>query len=1488
MADAKKLLGGLGKVGQRLLASDKELTAAERAEAGRKAAALIQAQQQVKPSEALGQLMEKGVKRTTTTQADRTRVGGGNIGGASFPAISEVDPAYTGRVWGVMDEGTAARLKNLTDPETAWTTMLGSANQLKTNPIVFDKLKRGFQASMKQGNLSDELAGKINHNLALTFGEGADIRDPKIWKQADTFEKRAALADVMMGQGIAPSKGGVAIGGEKSGKGVIFRPTDILKRETEPSLLHTEHGGDVPTFAAGPRLFRLEKESEFRPDLHPGFPTLIRGKDYGINMKPTPTEVYLPDWHARFKKNNPERKGPGYYDLALGVKGEGLPSQDLNDEYIRHLLREGFKDGGEVDIDAADARLTKAIEARMSGDGMAKGGEVDISAADARLEQAVAQRMAGGGKAEAVKGVAKGFKRLFADRDVLPLAEREANKAKFLDESKIKERVYHGTGADISEFKPSVVGAMGPGTYVTTKPKTASEYSNVVSHRRDKNDPNVLPLNVQVKNPFPITNVGRSGSEFFLHFDPTGKLSDAEVIELAKKAGYDAVHALQEGEINVFDPRRIKSDIGNRGTYDVNDPDITKAHGGLAMAGGGKAGALKGALNIGKRLLAEPAAESKIIQAPSVIIPSKLSNVKESVRQSKGDFGARRVERAADEIPNLEKLYKEEGLRSAFVGDNAQAVMTMKPGDFEKFAKRLEGRTSADIGPKMAELAKKGEIDKYTLPTDEYVQYLKRLREGFDDVPFLGIDKEEFGLPLKPFISGHEGRHRSRALAESGQPTSLVRLIPRAELREPFPRRSQEEYLDALRQELDLTGNLVLPEGGGSPIVLPDIYAEGGGVHMQSGGKAGAVKGALNIGKRLFAESDVLPTAQREANLKKFLERSQVTEPVFHAAKTDVKKFSPKHRTELSSMGHHFGTAEQANTRTRQYDFESEAPNVGKYHLNVENPLEVSHMASYAPDHLADTMMDINLLTPERYEAISQKHNYDSLAIGDELVKILKKSGYDGLRYSNEMEGAGTSYVPFSPTQVKSAIGNRGTYDINDPDLNKAHGGLAMADGGKAGAIKGALNLGRRLLAERPALPAAEREANLAKFLEPSKTPMRLYHGTTATEGGKGTEAIRRIKPSKEGSLGSGVYLTPSPAHASGYSGVPNDEALELMLASPYQQDTALGLLNKRNAGEMLPGQEGGNMLPVYAQVKNPLVIEGTHADPMIEALVKLGVDEDKAVRMVERAYENKGYIGKEVETRARAAGYDGLMQYRNGDLSEVVSYNPNAVKSAIGNEGTYDISVPDLSKAEGGSVFKKIQFMDRGGITTSGGTFSPEELGVTSAELNAPLVSKDRMKQIKANAAELWNEGKEQLEKEYRQLSRPGGKKDFAIRVGSQILGGVPDLINLGLEGVDLVQSAIPGLGKPASVLDTAGTGDRIPKFRLASDEPWLGSQLFMRKFKEAELLGKNEFPLTELAAGFASPAIAAGAIKGGKKAVKAIADAPKKRRGGLTAMTR
>jgi hypothetical protein len=247
---------------------------------------------------------------------------------------------------------------------------------------------------------------------------------------------------------------------------------------------------------------------------------------------------------------------------------------------------------------------------------------------------------------------------------------------------------------------------------------------------------------------------------------------------------------------------------------------------------------------------AEIEAEIKRMEAkaPMIMKPSALTELRKIVQQEKGDYGSRRLERAADEIPNLEKLYSDRALREVFTGDNARALMTMNPADFEKYSVPLINRTKSWPG---------STPNKENLPTDEYVKYLTSL-DRFDDVPFLTINKEEQGLPLTPFISGHEGRHRSRALTGRGEQSGLVQLLPRAELREPFPRRSQQQYIDALREELEMTGNMVLPEkmfaddgslGFDKPIIrpaikLPDIYAKGGAVKHQV---KKAVGGAINF-----------------------------------------------------------------------------------------------------------------------------------------------------------------------------------------------------------------------------------------------------------------------------------------------------------------------------------------------------------------------------------------------------------------------------------------------------------------------------------------------------------------------------------------------------------------------------------------------------------------------------------------------------------------
>jgi hypothetical protein len=287
----------------------------------------------------------------------------------------------------------------------------------------------------------------------------------------------------------------------------------------------------------------------------------------------------------------------------------------------------------------------------------------------------------------------------------------------------------------------------------------------------------------------------------------------------------------------------------------------------------------------GNAALSEAKKTLKKKQAPAVIIPSKISNVEKAIRESKGEFGAKRVQRAADEIKNLENLYTEEALRQAFGGDNAKAMMTMNPADFEEFAIPLvmQGMGYPGSAP-----------SKVTLPTNEYINYLSGINE-FHDIPFLQVNKGEQGLPLIPFISGHEGRHRSRAMAQRGEPAGLVQFLPRAELREPFPRRDQEEYLEALRKELEMTGNMVLPErylDDGDvyikrpAIELPDIYAEGGGVHMAGGGKA--LKALRGAGKAADATQDVQSivnagkplTAAERAMVGKLAEQYTAEQPV--------------------------------------------------------------------------------------------------------------------------------------------------------------------------------------------------------------------------------------------------------------------------------------------------------------------------------------------------------------------------------------------------------------------------------------------------------------------------------------------------------------------------------------------------------------------------------------------------------------------------------
>lgn len=243
------------------------------------------------------------------------------------------------------------------------------------------------------------------------------------------------------------------------------------------------------------------------------------------------------------------------------------------------------------------------------------------------------------------------------------------------------------------------------------------------------------------------------------------------------------------------------------------------------------------------------------------------------------------------------------------------------------------------------------------------------------------------------------------------------------------------------------------------------------------------------------------------------------------------------------------------------------------------------------------------------------------------FMQHLRDTGHDTFHV---MEGGIPNVGVFEPQNIRGKFAKFNPENAADPDFMRAAGG----------SVEGYA-------------PGGQVLGGLAKFLEGSKIPQRLYHGTTVAEE-NGAKALSQLKQSKEGALGSGIYMTPNTEFSNMYA-----------------------------------NQPGGYVMPVHTNLKNPLEIHSTQggADPMKMALMQLGVPEAKAEQIIEKAYDTRGYVGKEVMSRAQKQGYDGLAQYHDGNLSEVVSYNPASVKSATGNTGEFNPYDPRLSKKAGGKV---------------------------------------------------------------------------------------------------------------------------------------------------------------------------------------------------------
>ena len=252
-----------------------------------------------------------------------------------------------------------------------------------------------------------------------------------------------------------------------------------------------------------------------------------------------------------------------------------------------------------------------------------------------------------------------------------------------------------------------------------------------------------------------------------------------------------------------------------------------------------------------------------------------------------------------------------------------------------------------------------------------------------------------------------------------------------------------------------------------------------------------------------------------------------------------------------------------------------------------------------------------------------------------EVQQALEQEGFDSFYV---LEGGRKNLAVYKSNQIKSATGNQGTFDINNPDI--------------------------RYSLSAPDTLAFKQWFKGSKAVDEEGNPLVLYHGTTADFNEFRSDAKKRNRTGNP----DGFYF------------------------SPYASDTTEYLKEDFDSDEYA---EGSNVMPVYISVKRPFNYSGTRAfgkTPVNEAMIEqfekelrkenphLGDDWIRGkVNIFKESESGSPFPNITFSTAAmtrvlKAGGYDGMRDGRHW-----IAFDANQVKSATGNQGTFDPNSPDI-----------------------------------------------------------------------------------------------------------------------------------------------------------------------------------------------------------------
>ena len=544
-----------------------------------------------------------------------------------------------------------------------------------------------------------------------------------------------------------------------------------------------------------------------------------------------------------------------------------------------------------------------------------------------------------------------------------------------------------------------------------------------------------------------------------------------------------------------------------------------------------------------------------------------------------------------------------------------------------------------------------------------------------DNPKALGLSEDEWADYLFQYFESVEKTHGKDALDQLKHITTPARHV-------------KEDYYNA-------KGN-----GSGSETdrgVLGGVQGGGEGSPKGTSSEKESDGGASSTDRRVNGglQEKVDPLFNREQTktpeFKKFFGDSKIVdkdgEPlvVYHATTADnFDAFD----TQRSEMGTHFATHPTQVPVQKDWEGSKHIP----VYLKMKNPLRMIDLGKWKPYTVIDRLKYMGLINNDFRRKLEDASYRDWKSNGIAPVQqAIEKMGYDGIVYLNRHEGlanpetgeisasewadamarnknriepdedfkkntpqAKDAYIAFRPEQIKSAIGNSGSFDPHDPNILRNREKITKSEKFKDWfgdwEDKNAYSSNRD-----------ENKPPVSMAVNRDGTPRVMYHATRSDfdtfEAGRKTKNATTF--GSYDTTRAGIFFSP-----------------DSEFAEEYAKDSKNG-----------KPSVGANVIPTYLNIKFPLRLDGEGVnqldDDARQEFEKEGIN-PRWFNSVQHSWELfDDEDGKQFVDAAKKIGYDGAIiqeEGADGEAHEVwVAFDPNQIKSAVGNSGAFSKDDPSI-----------------------------------------------------------------------------------------------------------------------------------------------------------------------------------------------------------------